>query len=148
MIKLSKIMNMIDRDYRCPMPDQGFGHWTLQCHLCIFQSPSKVQTILLTNLGIEIIWFNSYLLERLVAQIIEDFHLNPAKVIWIQSSSFDGREFIGANFCQVKFQWQQGRPTNTQWLAITPEVVQKLISEDSEPYPQKTNYRKPIVVSV
>lgn len=147
-IKPLHTMKMIDSDYPCPMPDQGFGHWTLQCHLCIFQSLSGVQTVVMTNLGIEIIWLNPYLLEKLVAQIIEDFHLDATKAIWIQPFSSGSQEFTGTDFCQVKFQWQNGQATNAQWLAIAPEVVQELISENSEPHSRKTNRRKPMVVSV
>ncbi|PSB24117.1 hypothetical protein [Stenomitos frigidus] len=123
-------MKIIDQPYSCQMPSQVSGTWLLQCHLRIFQARTKVHTVLITDMGFEIGWFNPFVIEKLVDQIVQEFHLNPAKLVWIEHYASDYREFSLAAFSQVVFEWQHGKATNPQWLSIAPEVAQALISED------------------
>jgi len=130
-------MKTIDQTYYCQLPGQMSGTWQLQCHLCIFQSRSEVQTVtstdtvMITDMGFEMGWFIPYLIETLVNQIVSEFDLNPEKLVWIEHYSSDYRELNATDFSQVTFDWQNGKATNPQWTAITHRAVQELINEDS-----------------
>jgi hypothetical protein len=128
-------MKTIDRIYHCQVPSQAFGVWQLQCRLRIFQPYTKVQAVMIAEMGFEIGWFNPFLIEKLVDQVVQEFDLDPAKLVWIEQYSSDDRVFNGADFNQVMFEWQNGRATNPQWSAIAPNAVQALIGKNSQPLP-------------
>lgn len=122
-------MKIFDQIYCCQMPGQMFGVWQLQCRLRIFQS-SDVQTVMITDMGFEIGWFIPYTIERLIEQIVKEFWLNPAQVIWLEHYASTSRSLNCADFSRVTFEWQNGKATNPQWIAIDPAAVQTLISGD------------------
>ncbi|GAB4375814.1 MAG: hypothetical protein Kow00121_22000 [Elainellaceae cyanobacterium] len=122
-------MKLIDQIYYCQLPGQVFGVWQLQCHLRIFQPHAEVQTVLITNMGFEMGWFIPYVIERLIDQIVKEFLLDPAKVIWIEHYTAAFRKPNCADFSQVTFDWFNGKATNPQWIAIAPETAQALTSE-------------------
>ncbi|MGA7938031.1 MAG: hypothetical protein WCA35_31065 [Kovacikia sp.] len=123
-------MKVIDQIYYCQMPGQVSGTWQLQCHLRIFRSHTNVHTVMITDMGFEIGWFNPSIIEKLVDQIVQEFQLDPAKLVWIEHYASDYRELSVADFSQVVFEWRKGKATNPQWLSIAPEVALALISED------------------
>lgn len=123
-------MKIVDQIYHCQMPGQVFGVWQLQCHLRIFQPHSEVQTVLVTDMGFEMGWFIPYLIEKLIDQIVREFDLDPAKLIWIEHYTPAFRKPSHVDFSQVTFDWHNGQATNPQWNAIAPEAAKALISED------------------
>jgi hypothetical protein len=123
-------MKIVDQFYTCQMPGQVSATWQLQCHLRIFQARTNVHTVMITEMGFEIGWFNPFVIEKLVDKIVQEFHLNPAKLVWLEHYAPDYRELSIADFSQVVFEWQNGKATNPQWLPIAPEVARSLISEE------------------
>lgn len=123
-------MKIIDQTYHCQLPGQVFGVWQLQCHLRIFQPHSEVQTVMVTDMGSEMGWFIPYLIEKLVDQIVREFHLDSTKLIWIEHYTPTFRKPSCADFSQVTFDWHNGKATNPQWTAIAPQTAQALISEN------------------
>jgi len=119
-------MKIVDQIYHCQLPGQVFGIWYLQCHLRIFQPHSEVQTVMVTDMGFEMGWFIPYLVEKLVDQIVAEFRLDPARLIWIEHYTPTFRKPSCADFSQVTFVWHNGQATNPQWQEITPEVAQAL----------------------
>lgn len=85
---------------------------------------------MITDMGFELGWFNPFIIEKLVDQIVQEFHLDPAKLFWIEHYSSDYRELNAADFSQVTVEWRNGKAVNPKWTSITPEAVQTLISED------------------
>lgn len=124
------MMKTVDQTYHCQLPGQVFGVWQLQCHLRIFQPHSEVQTVMVTDMGFEMGWFIPYLVEKLIEQIVREFHLDPAKLIWIEHYTPTFRKPSCADFSQVTFDWANGQATNPQWKEIDPETAKALISED------------------
>ena len=123
-------MKIIDQTYCCKMPGQVSGTWQLQCHLRIFRSRSNVHTVMITDMGFEIGWFNPFIIENLVDQVVRAFHLDPAKLVWLEHYAPDYREVSVADYSQVVFEWQNGKATNPRWLAIAPDVAHDLVSEE------------------
>lgn len=121
---------MIDQIYQCQIPGQELGIWQVQCHLRIFQPHPGIQTVLINNMGFEIGWFIPYLVEQLVDQVVQEFHLDPAKLVWIEHYTPGFEASTGADFSQVTFDWQDGHPTHPQWQAIASETVQVLINQE------------------
>lgn len=117
------------------MPSQVFGTWQLQCYLRIFQARTKVNTVVISDMGFELGWFNPSVIERLVNQIVQEFNLDPSKLVWLEHYSSDYRELSVADFSQVAFEWQNGKATNPQWISIEPSVAQALIAESSQLLP-------------
>lgn len=126
-------MKIVDRIYHCQVPGAVFGIWQLQCHLRIFQPRLDVQTVMVTDMGFERSWFIPYLIEQLINQIVKEFHLDPAKLIWIEHYTPTFRKPSCPDFSQVTFDWQNGQAKNPQWRAITPEIVQAFTSEARVP---------------
>lgn len=122
-------MKIVDQFYTCKMPGQESCTWQLHCNLRIFQARTNVHTVMIADTGFEIGWFNPYVVERLVNQVVHEFQLDPAKLVWLEYYSSDDRTST-PTFSQVAFEWQNGKATNPQWLSIAPEVAQALISED------------------
>lgn len=123
-------MKIIDQIYSCQMPGQVFGVWQLQCRLQIFQPHREVQTVMVTNMGVEMHWFIPYNVERLIEQVVEEFHLDPAQLIWIEHYTPGFRKPTCADFSQVTFEWHHGQVVNPRWTAITPKTAQILICEE------------------
>lgn len=123
-------MKTIDQIYYCQLPGQVFGVWELQCHLRIFQPHSEVQAVMVSDMGCDTGWFIPYMIEKLVDQIVQEFHLDPAKLIWIEHYSSHFRKPSCADFSQVTFDWWEGKARNPQWTSIAPEVAQALIGEN------------------
>ena len=131
-------MKTIDQFYTCQMSGEVSGTWQLQCRLRIFQARTNVNTVLITDTGFEIGWFNPFVVEKLVDQIVQEFHLNPAKLVWLEHYGSDDRELGAAGFSQVVFEWQNGKAMKPQWLSIAPDVAQALIGEDLRLLPPQT----------
>ena len=125
-------MKTIDQTYCCQMPGQVFGDWRLQCHLRIFQPhpQTEVQTVMITDMGFEMGWFIPYIVERLIDQVVSEFHLNPAKLVWVEHYTPDPSQPTWADFSQVAFEWQNGQAANPRWFPITPKIAQALFSKD------------------
>jgi hypothetical protein len=123
-------MKRIDQIYHVQVPSQGSDIWQLRCHLRIFQAQAGVQTVVVTEMGFELGWFIPYLLETLANQIVQEFDLDPAKLIWLERYSSDYREQSLADFSQVTFEWQNGKAASPKWTTIAPVVVERLIRED------------------
>ncbi|XGW00130.1 MAG: hypothetical protein ACAF41_14490 [Leptolyngbya sp. BL-A-14] len=129
-------MKIIDQFYTCKMPGPGSCTWQLHCHLRIFRARTNVHTVMIADTGFEIGWFNPDVIERLVNQVVHEFELDPAKLVWLEYYPSNDRTSTPAyrtstpTFSQVAFEWQNGKATNPQWLSIAPEVAQALISED------------------
>ncbi|MBD2464765.1 hypothetical protein H6G89_27570 [Oscillatoria sp. FACHB-1407] len=123
-------MKTIDQIYHCQMPGQVFGVWQLQCHLRIFLPHDEVQTVIITDMGFEMGWFIPYLVEKLANQIVREFCLDPAKLVWIEHYTLGFNKPTCADFSQVTFEWHNGQATNPQWTTIAPETVTALISEE------------------
>lgn len=128
-------MKIVDQFYTCQMPGQVSGTWQLQCHLRIFRARTNVHTVLITDMGFELGWFNPFVIEKLVDQIVQVFQLAPARLVWLEHYASDDQALGAAAFSQVAFEWQNGKATNPQWLSIAPEVAQALISEDLQLLP-------------
>ena len=117
-------MKIVDQTYYCELPGQVFGVWQLQCHLRIFQPHIEVQTVMVTDMGFEMRWFIPYVIEKLVDQIVCEFHLDPAKLVWIEHYTPTFRKPSCADFSHVTFDWYKGQAINPLWNAIAPEAVQ------------------------
>ncbi|HEY9629332.1 MAG TPA: hypothetical protein V6C84_18675 [Coleofasciculaceae cyanobacterium] len=132
------MMKIIDQFYSCRMPGQIPGRmpgqvsstWELRCHLRIFRARTNVHTVLIADMGFELGWFNPYVIEKLVDQVVQEFDLNPAQLVWLEHYASGDRESKESTFSQVAFEWQNGKAANPQWLSIDPEVAQALTSED------------------
>lgn len=122
-------MKIIDQYYTCKMPGLEGSAWQLQCHLRIFQSHTNVHTVMISDMGFEIGWFNPLVVENLVNQIVQEFRLNAAKLVWLEHYAADYRELTDTAFSQVAFEWRYGKAHNPQWLTIAPEVAQALVSD-------------------
>ena len=125
------IMKIVDQIYRCQLPGQVSGVWQLQCHLRIFQPYHGVQTVMVTDMAFEMGWFIPALVEKLIEQVVNEFHLDPAKLIWIEHYSPELREITSSHVSQVTFDWHNGQATNLQWTEIAPETIQAFMSEAS-----------------
>lgn len=123
-------MKIADHIYHCQLPGQACGVWQLQCRLRIFQPHSEVQTVMITDMGFEMGWFIPYLIEQLVNQVVQEFHLDPAKLIWIEHYTPALQEPSRTDFSQITFDWHNGQATNPQWNEIAPETAQVLIREE------------------
>lgn len=123
-------MKITDQTYHCQLPGQVFGVWQLQCRLRIFQPHPQVRTVMITDMGLEMNWFIPYRVETLVDQIVHEFYLNPADLIWIEHYTSSFKRPTCANFNQVTFEWQNGCATNPRWRSITAETAQALINQD------------------
>lgn len=126
-------MKIIDQIYHCQMPDPVFGVWILNCYLQIFISHTDIQTVIISDLGFELGWFNPCIVERIADKVVQEFHLNPAKLVWFEHYSSDDQDLNATDFSQVVFQWKNGKATNPQWISINSAEVQLLISETSTP---------------
>jgi hypothetical protein len=127
------------------MPGQVSETWKLQCHLRIFRARTNVHTVMITDMGFEIGWFNPFIIEKLVNQIVQEFELDPTKLVWLEHYASDYRELSVADFSQVVFEWRHGKATNPQWLSIASEVAQALVTEDlGSSLPEK----KPMTASI
>lgn len=115
------------------MPDPVFGVWILNCYLQIFISHTDIQTVIISDLGFELGWFNPCIVERIADKVVQEFHLNPAKLVWFEHYSSDDQDLNATDFSQVVFQWKNGKATNPQWISINSAEVQLLISETSTP---------------
>jgi hypothetical protein len=123
-------MKITDQFYTCQMPGQGSSIWQLHCHLRIFRAHTNVHTVVISDMGFEIGWFNPVVIEKLVDQVVQEFHLDPANLVWLEHYASDERSLNDADFSQVAFEWQNGKATNPQWLSITSEVAQALTSKN------------------
>ncbi len=122
-------MKIVDQIYCCLMPGQLFGIWQLQCHLRIFQPHPEVQTVMITDMGFEMGWFIPYVVERLIEQVVNEFQLNPEKLIWIEHYTPHFKKPTCTDFSQVTFDWEDGRVSNPQWAAISSETAEVFMSE-------------------
>jgi hypothetical protein len=128
-------MKTIDQIYHCQIPSQLSGFWQLQCHLRIFQpyKYKEVQIVTLDSMGFEINWFIPYILEQLVERIVSEFHLDPAKLIWVESYAPHCDQPTYADCSQINFDWKNEKATNPQWTPLTLEVAQALMGENLHP---------------
>lgn len=129
-------MKIFDRIYHCQIPGQAFDIWQLRCQLRIFQLHGEMQTVMITDASLEtdmnfdMDWFVPFLVDKLINDVVSKFHLNPAKLIWIEHCPPTFRKPSCANFSQVTFDWYNGQATNPQWIEIAPQTAQALINEE------------------
>lgn len=123
-------MQIVDQTYSWQMFGQGASIWQMKCHLSIFQSHTDVHTVMITDMGFELSWFNPCIIETLVDHITQRFDLTPANLIWLEHYVSDYRELTGNDFSQVVFEWRNGKAKAPQWLTIEPKVAQALIERD------------------
>lgn len=122
-------MKTINQIYSCQIPSLVSGMWDLRCHLRIFQVHPEVQTVIISDMVFEIGWFIPYIVEKLADQILQEFKLDPSKLVWLESYSPDRRNPTDADFSQVTFEWQDGKARHPQWHEIIPELAPAFISE-------------------
>lgn len=122
-------MQIIDQIYHYQMPSKSFGIWHLQCRLRIFQPHPDVQTVMITDMGFELGWFIPYLVETLVEQVVDEFQLDPSKLVWIEHYTPASRKPTCADFSQVIFEWQNGKAKNPNWVTISLETVQSFTAQ-------------------
>lgn len=139
-------MKITDQIYSCQLPGQVFGIWQLQCHLRIFQSYSGIQSVMITDMGTEKRCI-PYVVEVLIEQIVEEFHLDVARLVWIEHYTPAFRKASCADFNQITFEWQNGQATNPRWIVATEEIVRAFIGEDlqqslSLPYTKSGVHRR------
>lgn len=126
-------MPAIDQIYQCRMPGQDSGIWQVKCHLQIFQSGPHQQTVMLTDMGFEFGWFIPYVTAELATQIVREFDLDPAKLLWIEHYTPRLRRLTSADFSQLTFDWHNKQATNPRWSAIAPQTLQALIKQELLP---------------
>lgn len=119
----------IEQPYHCQIPGQIFGVWNLQCHLHIYYPHPEQQTVIISDMRSESNWFIPYQVEFLISQIIQEFHLNPDLLVWIEHYSSCLRKSSWSDFSQVEFQWQSGKVINPRWKDIDRELAQILAGE-------------------
>lgn len=128
-------MKIVDQIYHCQMPGQVFGIWQLQCHLYIFQPHTEVQVVLITDMGFEMGWFIPYVVEKLMEQIVHEFQLDTANLIWLEHYTSSFRKPTGADFSQVVVEWCHGQAKNPRWVEISPQTVKTLLGEGPSQLP-------------
>jgi hypothetical protein len=114
-------MKTVDQLYQCNVLGQNAGIWTLRCHLRIVQQHSGQQIVILSDMGCETGWFIPYKLEQLATQIVQEFQLNPDRLVWIEHDLFYASRLSCTKFSQILFHWQNGRATNPQWYPLSDE---------------------------
>lgn len=120
-------MKIVDQTYSWQMLGQKSSLWQMKCHFSIFQSHTDVHTVVVTDMGFELSWFNPCITETLVDHITQRFDLTPANLIWLEQYNSDYRALTGTDFSQVVFEWRNGKAKAPQWLTIDPKVAQALI---------------------
>lgn len=123
-------MQTIDQIYPIELTNQVLGVWKLKCRLRILQPHIDVQIVMISDMGFEMGWFIPSLVENLVDQVVQEFHLEPAKLIWIEDYTSGSQPLTGTDFSQVTFEWHNGKAMHPRWSAMTPESVQQLVSRD------------------
>lgn len=101
-------MKITDQVYQCQIPGQIFGLWALQCRLRIFQPHFEVQAVMITDMGIEMNWFIPYKAEVLAEQIVKEFRLKVAKLVWLEHFTPAFRKPSCSNFGFITFTWCNG----------------------------------------
>lgn len=114
------------------MPAEASGVWKIDCRVRVSQPNPETQTVTVSDMGFEVGWFNPSIVERLIEEVIANFRLDPAKVIWIEEYSTEYREMTATKFSQVTFEWQNGKATNLEWEAIAPEAIPSLVHRGLE----------------
>ncbi|MDX2217017.1 MAG: hypothetical protein SFY66_27370 [Oculatellaceae cyanobacterium bins.114] len=128
-------MKTIDQIYHCQISGQGSNVWHLQCHLCVFQPQAEQQVVIITDMAFEIGWFNPFIVETLVNQVVQEFQLDPDNLVWIEQYSSADRTLNPTDFSRVTFVWQDKKAINPQWQAIAPEASQTFISQNLQRLP-------------
>jgi len=133
-------MKIIDRSYRFHLPNLLSMDWFLDCHLQIFQSSDQVQTVLakdivlVTNMGFEMSWFIPNLTESLVNHVINEFNLDPQRLVWVEYYSLGDLKYHSdsnsTGFSWVTFDWQEGKVTQPHWVPMSFQGLQTLIGQD------------------
>lgn len=126
-------MKIVDQSYSWPILGQAFGSRFLHCRLQIFQPHPEVQTVIISDMGLMMRWLMPCLVERLVDQIVQEFHLHPAHLVWLERYIARTNPSAGDAFTQVTFEWYGGRTINPQWKAISMQLAQALINEPLQP---------------
>lgn len=85
---------------------------------------------MITDMGLEMIRFIPYRVETLIDQVVHNFYLDPADVIWIEHYTSSFKRPTCANFNRVTFEWKNGHATNPRWYSITAKTAQALINQD------------------
>ena len=120
-------MEFFNAFYFCPMLDRGRGKWQLQCHLSMFYTPYEAWVVFIKNLAPEIGWFKPFILEELVTNIVQNFDLEPAKVIWIHQSERGERQKPLSHYYQIHFTWDGKQALNPHWIKINQPYVSVLM---------------------
>ncbi|CAN1212258.1 Thioesterase [Tumidithrix helvetica PCC 7403] len=122
-------MKIVDRPYQCNVLGETFGLWQLQCHLRIFRMHSGQHVVVVSDRNCEIGWFIPYKLEQLATRIVQEFQLNPDRLVWIEHDLDYANRQICTEFSQVLFQWNDGKASDPQWHAIEDESIAWLVKE-------------------
>lgn len=122
-------MKIVDQTYVWPVLGQTFGSQLFQCRLRIFQPHPEVQTVIVSDMGLVMRWLLPGLVGKLVGQIIHEFHLHPAHVVWIERYKAHTNPFAMDSFTQVTFEWRNGKMVRPQWTVITAQLAQALTNE-------------------
>lgn len=122
-------MKIVDQHYSYSVSSFWFGRWSLQCRLRVFQPHPEVELVMLTDLSSLLRWLIPNLLENMVNQVVQDFHLNPARLIWVEPSAYKFRPLTIADFVEITFETRNGKAVNPKRTAITPQLVQVLLNE-------------------
>ncbi len=131
-------MQFFDAFYCCPMLDRGRGKWQLQCYLSMFSTSYEACIVFIKNLAPEIGWFKPFILEELVTNIVQNFDLEPDKVIWIHQSERGELQKPLSRYYQIHFTWAGTQALNPQWITINQPYLTLLLGETAlmSPLPQ------------
>jgi hypothetical protein len=122
-------MKTVDQIYSWSILGQACGSRFLQCRLRIFQPHPEVQTVIISEMGLVMRWLLPGLVGTFIDQIVQEFHLHPANVVWLERYTAHTNPFAGDAFTQVTFDWYNGKTINPKWTAIPGQLAQALISE-------------------
>ena len=129
-------MKNVDQFYQCEvsapsyLPGKEPVTWQLRCYLQIFLGSSGEQIVLISDLGCEISWFIPRRLELLATQIVQEFNLDPDRLIWIEhdptgTGALDSHN-LDTELSQVLFHWEGGKASNPQWYNLSPKIIKTL----------------------
>jgi hypothetical protein len=129
-------MKIIDEIYDCRLLSHHSETWYLKCHLEIFQIYSKseimsdVKTVMISDMAFELGWFIPQLVERFIEHVVEEFYLDPKRLIWIECYKTRYARSTSTDFSEVVFEWNQGRAQDLKWKDVYWPSIQELMSDN------------------
>jgi hypothetical protein len=122
-------MPLIDQLYHCHLPGQIFGWWLLQCRLRIYRPHPGLQVVVISDMGLAAGQFIPYQVEHLASLIVQEFHLNPQQVIWLEHYSPGFAKPTCADCSLISFKWQELQAKQPQRVALNPAQIVALVGE-------------------